>query len=181
MPGAGDGFEIAVRAILGQQVSVKAASTMSGRLVQAFGEQLPLANDEHLTYLFPTPVQLSEADFSKIGLTRQRARSIQVLARAVEDGELTFNTGANLEGAIERLTALPGIGAWTAHYIAMRALREPDAFPAGDLGLRRAISADGKIAWSEKDLVERSQAWRPWRAYAAMHLWNRYGALSNKL
>jgi AraC family transcriptional regulator of adaptative response / DNA-3-methyladenine glycosylase II len=103
------------------------------------------------------------------------------LASAVAAGELTFNTSANLEGSIERLTALPGIGAWTAHYIAMRALREPDAFPAGDLGLRRAISADGKSAWSEKDLIERSQAWRPWRAYAAMHLWNRYGDLRNKL
>ena len=104
----------------------------------------------------------------------------QVLARAVADGELSFTTSANLEGAIERLAALPGIGAWTAHYIAMRALREPDAFPAGDLGLRRAISVDGKSAWSEKDLIERSQAWRPWRAYAAMHLWKRYGALHVK-
>ena len=180
VPGAWDGFEIAVRAILGQQVSVKAASTMAGRLVQAFGEQLPQPGETGLTSLFPSPDRLCEADLTEIGMTRQRAKSIRELARAVNDGELSFTTSSSLEGAIERLAALPGIGAWTAHYIAMRALREPDAFPAGDLGLRRAISADGKSAWSEKDLIERSQTWRPWRAYAAMHLWNRYGALHAK-
>jgi AraC family transcriptional regulator of adaptative response / DNA-3-methyladenine glycosylase II len=180
VPGAWDGFEIAVRAILGQQVSVKAASTMAGRLVQAFGERLPQSDEAGLTSLFPSPDRLSDADLTEVGLTRQRARSIQALARAVKDGELSFKTSASLDGAIERLTALPGIGAWTAHYIAMRALREPDAFPAGDLGLRRAISADGLSTWSEKELIERSESWRPWRAYAAMHLWNRYGALRTK-
>jgi len=180
VPGAWDAFEIAVRAILGQQVSVKAASTMAGRLVQAFGEQLPQPGEAGLTSLFPSPDRLCEAELTEVGLTQQRARSVQALARAVADGEITFNTSSSLEKAIEHLTALPGIGDWTAHYIAMRALHEPDAFPAGDLGLRRAISADGKSAWSEKKLIARSQDWRPWRAYAAMYLWNRYSVLLAK-
>jgi 3-methyladenine DNA glycosylase/8-oxoguanine DNA glycosylase len=160
---------------LGQQISVKGSFTMSGRLVQAFGEQLRRSAMSTWGLSFNAHSAVRRT-FRKL-MTGQRTRSIQGW-HAVADGD-SFSTSANLEGAIERLTALPGIGAWTAHYIAMR-LREPDAFPAGDLGLRRAISADGKSAWSEKDLIECSQAWRPWRAYAAMHLWNRYGALRNK-
>ena len=176
VPGAWDGFEIAVRAILGQQISVRAASTLAGRLVEAFGERLPQAEEEHLARLFPTPERLAEADLSEIGLTKPRLRSIRELARAVCAGELAFKTSAGLEEAVERLSALPGIGAWTAHYIAMRALREPDAFPAGDLALRRAAASEGSAPLSEVELFERSSAWRPWRAYAAMHLWMRYGA-----
>lgn len=176
VPGAWDGFEIGVRAILGQQVSVKAASTMAGRLVETFGERLAEGYADGLRSLFPSPERLAEADLTQIGLTRQRARSIQALARAVRDSELSFRTSASLDQAIENLRAIPGIGDWTAHYIAMRALREPDAFPAGDLGLRRSLSIEGRGIMSERELVERSQAWRPWRAYAAMHLWAHYSA-----
>lgn len=177
VPGAWDGFEIAVRAILGQQVSVKAATTMAGRLVQEFGDRLPGGGDGQLTHLFPTAGQLAQADLHKIGLTRPRAFSIRQLAVALEEGQLSFRTGASLQATLEQLTALPGIGMWTAQYIAMRALREPDAFPAGDLGLRKALSPDGRSSVSELELAARAESWRPWRAYAAMYLWNRLSTL----
>jgi AraC family transcriptional regulator, regulatory protein of adaptative response / DNA-3-methyladenine glycosylase II len=175
VPGAWDGFELSVRAILGQQISVKAASTMAGRLVEAFGERLPQAEELNPGRLFPTPHLLAEAELTEIGLTRPRALCIRELARAVRDGELSFSTSAGLDETVERLTALPGIGNWTAHYIALRALREPDAFPAGDLALRR-VASQNSLPLSETELLKQAEAWRPWRAYAAMHLWNSYSA-----
>jgi AraC family transcriptional regulator of adaptative response / DNA-3-methyladenine glycosylase II len=147
VPGCWDGFEIAVRAILGQQVSVKGATTMAGRLVAEFGGG----------NIFPAPGALADADLTSIGLTKQRAHSIRELASAVELGEVSFDASLGLETFEEKMTKLPGIGPWTAQYIAMR-IGEPDAFPAGDLYL--------------KSFVKESEAWRPWRAYAAMYIWS---------
>jgi len=171
VPGAWDGFELAVRAILGQQVSVKGATTLSGRLAEHFGRPTRLAaDDQELAFLFPTPARLAESDVAAIGLPRSRADAIRSLATAIASGQLDLDEPCNLDDSISRLTALPGIGDWTAHYIAMRALREPDAFPCSDLGLRRAL-ADSNGPISESKLREMSERWRPWRAYAAMLLW----------
>lgn len=164
VPGCWDTFELAVRAILGQQVSVKGATTLSGRLVSAFGT--PMGNHKRLTHLFPTPDVLVEADVARIGLPQKRAKTIRALAHAVVEGRVVLHSVENVEQFQMRLRAIPGIGDWTAQYIAMRALGEPDAFPTGDLGLLRGASLD-----SASKLAERAEAWRPWRAYAAMYLW----------
>ena len=173
IPGAWDGFELAVRAILGQQVSVKGATTLAGRLVQAYGEPLVLdtreAEDESLRFLFPEPEALAGADLTALGLPRSRAAAISCLASAVARKELVLDAVGDLEETLRRLRALPGVGDWTAQYIAMRALREPDAFPATDLGLRRALAEDGEPA-SANEVARRAESWRPWRAYAAIHL-----------
>ncbi len=164
VPGAWDGFETAVRAILGQQISVKGATTIAGRLVSAHGARIPDPT-ARLTHLFPTPAALARADLSKIGIPAARGACLRSLAAASASGRLNLSGAASLDDAIARLTALPGIGPWTAHYVAMRALGEPDAFPAGDLGLKKATGM------SEATLLRRAESWRPWRAYAAMHLW----------
>lgn len=174
LPGAWDGFEIAVRAILGQQVSIKAANTLAGRLVKTYGEPLQTVEGDGLAYLFPYPERLAEAPLSEIGLMPKRAEAVRALARAVLDGELVFDTAIGLEEVVERLTALPGLGPWSAHYIAMRAFSEPDAFPAGDLGLRRAAAESETAMLTEAQLRQRAEAWRPWRAYAAIYLWQHY-------
>jgi AraC family transcriptional regulator of adaptative response / DNA-3-methyladenine glycosylase II len=170
LPGAWDGFEVTVRAILGQQVSVKAANTLAGRLVDCYGEKLAEPNGSGLTHLFPRADVLAEADLEGIGLTGQRIKAIRAVARAVESGELRFGAFASMDETVEILQTLPGVGTWTAEYVAMRALGEPDAFPAGDLGLRKAMS-NGKGLISAAKLRKRAEAWRPWRAYAAMYLW----------
>lgn len=172
VPGAWDPFETSVRTILGQQVSVKGATTVAGRLIKIYGEPLPGSQDEEVAYLFPTPERLSKARMHQIGVPRKRAGAVRALARAVADGSLDFHALAGLEQAKEQLCALPGIGPWTAEYIAMRALGEPDAFPAGDLGLRIAISNGRKPPVAERDLNEIAERWRPWRAYAATCLWS---------
>ena len=164
VPGCWDGFELAVRAILGQQVTVRGATTLSGRLVRAFGA--PLAANGQLTHLFPASEKLAAADLSRIGLPRARAHCIRSLARAVRDGVIAFSGVSDIDDFRTRFCALPGIGEWTAQYVAMRALGEPDAFPASDLGLFHASGIH-----HARKLEERAQAWRPWRAYAAMHLW----------
>lgn len=150
VPGAWDAFEVAVRAILGQQVSVRAASTLAGRLVARFGRSVGAGDVEGLTHLFPEPAALADADVASIGMPRARAEAIRGLARAVARGEGVLED-------VDRFTTLAGVGAWTGGYVAMRALRDPDAFPRGDAVLRRFERA--------------SDAWSPWRAYAAMHLW----------
>jgi AraC family transcriptional regulator of adaptative response / DNA-3-methyladenine glycosylase II len=170
VPGAWDGFELAVRAILGQQVTVRGATTLMGRLVAAFGEPVIDAPNSDLTHTFPSPQVLAAADVERIGLPRARASSIRALAAAVCGGGLFLNETAGLERSVAQLTEIPGIGPWTAHYIAMRALGEPDAFPEGDLGLRRALS-NGRLI-STSALAARAEQWRPWRAYAAMTLWS---------
>jgi AraC family transcriptional regulator of adaptative response / DNA-3-methyladenine glycosylase II len=170
VPGAWSGFELAVRAILGQQVSVKGATTLCGRLVEHFGTPSRLRSDG-LDFLFPSPAVLAGADLTAVGLPRTRAAAIAALAAAVDSGALDLETPRSLELSLAQLKSLPGIGEWTAQYIAMRALREPDAFPASDLGLRRALGRNG-APLSERELVAMADAWRPWRAYAAMLLWS---------
>ena len=164
VPGCWDGFELAVRAVLGQQVSVTAATTLAGRLVQAFGKEISTAGN--LTHLFPRPDVLARADLGVIGLTQARAETIRSLARSVTSGQINFDSVADFEEFRRRLGALPGIGDWTAEYIAMRALGDPDAFPGGDLHLLRQSSAQNK-----QQLIQRAERWRPWRAYAVMYLW----------
>jgi AraC family transcriptional regulator of adaptative response / DNA-3-methyladenine glycosylase II len=170
VPGAWDGFELAVRAVLGQQVSVRGATTLAGRLALRFGETLPAPCEPGLTHLFPEAAALADADVAAIGLPAARVAAIRALARAVADGKLSFEGSEGLDELVARLCEIPGIGAWTAQYIAMRACGETDAFPAGDLGLRRALgSARGPAP--ERALLAASEAWRPFRAYAALHLW----------
>jgi AraC family transcriptional regulator of adaptative response / DNA-3-methyladenine glycosylase II len=174
VPGAWDRFELAVRAILGQQVTVQGATRLAGRLVQTLGRPLrgPTVPDGP-GWVFPTPATVAGAPLVKIaaiGIPAARAEAIRGLARAVAEGEPVLDAAGELGQAIDRLVALDGIGEWTAHYIAMRALREPDAFPAGDLGLRRALGAKGKPL-TPGALKRRAEAWKPWRSYAAVRLW----------
>ncbi len=164
VPGCWDGFELAVRAILGQQVTVKGATTLAGRLTDEFG--LPFAANHGLTRLFPPPQALAHANLTKIGLPGARADSIRILAQAVMDGQISFSGVIDVSAFLARFRELPGIGEWTAQYVAMRAFGDPDAFPSSDLGLLRAASMS-----RPKKLETRSIAWRPWRAYAAMYLW----------
>jgi AraC family transcriptional regulator, regulatory protein of adaptative response / DNA-3-methyladenine glycosylase II len=170
LPGGWDGFEIAVRAILGQQISVAAARTLATRIVQRWGESLPTAPMAGLERLFPTPAALAQADLREIGLTTTRAATISGMAQALLDGRVDFSAEQSLDEFVARWVALPGIGEWTAHYMAMRALSDPDAFPAADLILRREATNDA-TPLSTKALTLRAEAWRPWRAYAVIHLW----------
>ncbi len=168
VPGAFDGFEMAVRAILGQQVTVKAATTIAGRFALAFGGMIATPFPE-LRRLTPAASAVSAAtvdDIAKLGIVSARARTILGIARAFHHGVLRLDPGADPEHTIHQLNALPGIGAWTAHYIAMRALRWPDAFPKEDIAVRNNL---GGV--SAKRAEEMSRAWQPWRAYAVMHIW----------
>jgi AraC family transcriptional regulator of adaptative response / DNA-3-methyladenine glycosylase II len=173
VPGAWDGFEFAVRAIFGQQITVLAATKLLGRLVQQYGAPLPAAmrEGEGLSHLFPSPARIAGAEIATLGMPAARAMAVSSLAQAISADPAIFGRGASLEEAIAKLRSLPGIGEWTAQYIAMRELREPDAFPAADIGLLRAMTgADGRRP-SPAQLVSRAERWRPWRAYAALHLW----------
>jgi len=170
LPGSWDGFEIAVRAVLGQQVSVAAARTLATRLVQRHGMVLAQAPLPGLDRLFPTPETLADADLRELGVTGARAETIRGMARALLDGRVDFRAEQSLDEFVARWVALPGIGEWTAHYMAMRALSHPDAFPAADLILRRAAARGGE-ALGTKALTTLAEAWRPWRAYAVIHLW----------
>ncbi|HVC37691.1 MAG TPA: DNA-3-methyladenine glycosylase 2 [Gammaproteobacteria bacterium] len=167
VPGAWDGFELAVRAILGQQVTVRGATTLAGRLAQAYGEPLTCINTLGLTHVFPQPAVLAKAKLS--GLPQARALSIRSLAQARLAGEVTFDNTLSSSELLTRLTRIKGIGDWTAHYVAMRTLGDPDAFPAADLVLLRT-AGEGKTL-TPAALLKRAEAWRPWRAYAAMVLW----------
>ncbi|HUY46567.1 MAG TPA: AlkA N-terminal domain-containing protein [Streptosporangiaceae bacterium] len=183
VPGAYDGFELAVRAVLGQQVSVAAARTFAGRLAARHGTPLPAEGDgtgpratdapgspsatdgpAGLSTLFPGPAELADADLSGLGLTSGRQRTLRALAEAAATGRLSLDPGADPEETAARLAELPGIGPWTIGYILIRAAGDPDAFPAGDLGLRRAMQRLGCPPGH-------AARWRPWRAYAAVHLW----------
>lgn len=168
VPGAFDGFELAVRAILGQQITIKAATTLSCRFAEAFGEKIATPFAE-LTRLSASPETIARASvdsIARLGIISARAKSIIALAQAFKSGELQLEAGAHPEKAIERLMALPGIGPWTAHYIAMRALRWPDAFPKGDIVVLNNLG--GVTARQAEEL---SQDWRPWRSYAVLHVW----------
>jgi AraC family transcriptional regulator of adaptative response / DNA-3-methyladenine glycosylase II len=163
VPGCYDGFELAVRAVLGQQVSVRGASTLTGRVAARFGTELAEPGDGPVL-VFPGAAELAEADLSGLGLTTARQATLRALATAVASGGLALDRGADPEQAAARLLELPGIGPWTVSYILMRAIGDPDAFPGTDLGLRKALASLGCDA-------RRAERWRPWRAYAAMYLW----------
>lgn len=174
--GAWDGFELAVRAVLGQQITVVAARNLAGKITALYGQRT--TNDAALalglTHQFPTPQDLARADPEQLSMPRARGRSLIALAgMAASDPDL-FGPRRSLEDAVKRLVALPGIGEWTAQYIALRAMREPDAFPHADLGLMRAFEDEAGNRPSPAELLARAEAWRPWRAYAASHLWASY-------
>jgi AraC family transcriptional regulator of adaptative response / DNA-3-methyladenine glycosylase II len=173
VPGAWDGFELAVRAIFGQQITVPAATRLLGKLVAAHGTLLPASTRdvEGLSHLFPSPARLASADLAVLGMPNARATAVASMAEAITTDPTIFSRGASLEAAIAKLRLLPGIGEWTAQYIAMRELREPDAFPAADIGLMRAMAAAEGRRPSPAELLSRAERWRPWRAYAALHLW----------
>jgi AraC family transcriptional regulator of adaptative response / DNA-3-methyladenine glycosylase II len=164
VPGCWNGFELAIRTILGQQVTVKGATTLAGRLARTLGQ--PFSAPGGLTHIFPPPDVLADANLDGLGLTKARSETIRALARAVCDGRIGFEGVASSEDFMARMCEIPGIGKWTAQYVAMRALGEPDAFPSGDLGLLRALALE-----SPGELERRAEAWRPWRSYASMYLW----------
>jgi AraC family transcriptional regulator of adaptative response / DNA-3-methyladenine glycosylase II len=169
VPGAFDGFEVAVRAILGQQVTVAAARTIAGRFALALGDPVETPFGA-LKTVFPTATQVAQAAagrIARLGMPEVRARTVIALARAVADGDLVLTPHTDVEATLERLRALPGVGEWTAQYIAMRALGWPDAFPHTDLGVMRALGEK-----NARRVLEAGESWRPWRAYAVMHLWN---------
>ena len=163
VPGCWDPFELCVRAVLGQQITVAGATTLAGRIVATYGDAAPTG------HYFPDAARVATASFAGIGLTGKRIATLQGLAAAFADNAVDLTKG--LDATVESLCLLQGIGPWTAHYVAMRAANEPDGFPASDLGLKKSA---GNI--TQTQLEARAEAWRPWRAYAAMHLWSSYGA-----
>jgi AraC family transcriptional regulator of adaptative response / DNA-3-methyladenine glycosylase II len=168
LPGSFNGFEMAIRAILGQQISVAAARTLAGRMALRFGTPLQTPFPS-LTRLFPGPQQLASATVSQIarlGITGKRAEALIALSRAVASGALQLEPGSRVEDTLKELRKIPGIGEWTVQYIAMRALSWPDAFPHTDLGIKKAFNTN-----SPKKILAHAEQWRPWRAYAALHLW----------
>jgi AraC family transcriptional regulator of adaptative response / DNA-3-methyladenine glycosylase II len=172
LPGSFDGFELAVRAVLGQQVSTQAARTLAGRFVSALGEPVETPFPT-VRGIFPAPSKIAALgpnDLGGLGITSARARTILALSRAVESGALSLDPGPGIARTVETLLALPGIGDWTAQYIAMRALAWPDAFPAADLGVMKALGEKKK-----QRVLAMAETWRPWRAYAVMHLWASLG------
>ena len=171
VPGAWDPFELAVRAVLGQQITVTAARNLAAQLVAAHGEPLASGPHEGITTVFPRPERLAVADLA-LGMPRARIAALRGIAAAAAADPRLFDGDGDLDAKIARLRALPGIGEWTAHYIAMRALREPDAFPAADIGLLRAMTGCDRARPTPAALLARAERWRPWRAYAAQHLWS---------
>jgi AraC family transcriptional regulator of adaptative response / DNA-3-methyladenine glycosylase II len=169
-----DGYELAVRAVLGQQITVAAARTLAQRLLDRFG--LPIQTPwPGLNRLFPAPAVLAQAEgdaLGQLGIVRQRQAAIVAIARAVAGQHIALNGGADVPATVAALKALPGIGDWTAQYIAMRALRWPDAFPAGDVALHKALGVQGQKA-PAKAAEQASLAWKPWRSYAVLRAWQR--------
>jgi len=178
VPGAWDAFELAVRAILGQQITVGAARRLIGKLVAMYGQPVQPADTavHGLTMLFPRAEHLAAADLSTLGMPGARAVALSALAAAQPQ---LSHTDLDLDATLARVRTLPGIGEWTAQYIAMRALRDPDAFPAADIGLLRAMSGPDGVRPTAAALLARAEAWRPWRAYAAQHLWTSGAALAD--
>lgn len=177
VPGAFDGLEIAVRAVLGQQVTVRQAHALAGRVAAAFGDAVEVPFDG-LRHAFPSAAALAAVApeaVAALGITRARAACIVAIARRLAGGELRLEPGVDAPAVIERLTAIPGIGDWTAQYLAMRALAWPDAFPAADVGVMKALGVR-----RARDALAASQQWRPWRAYAVIHLWNRLSPFASE-
>ena len=177
VPGVWDGFELTVRAILGQQISVAAATTLSGRLAKRYGEKITVAvpgiEDGLVPHLiFPRAEKLLRARLGDLGIIRSRADTIRRIAKAVVDDQINFDPAQNVDEFCKSLVTIKGIGEWTAQYIAMRALKDPDAFPHSDLGLLRAFDAPDRDRMKPAELKARAEAWRPWRAYAALLLWS---------
>ncbi len=175
VPGTMDGFELAVRAVLGQQITVAAARTLAQRLVNTFGEAIDTPYPA-LTRLFPSPAVLAQASgdaLGQLGIVKTRQAAIVAIARGVASQQLQLNSSADVSATIALLKELPGIGDWTAQYIAMRALRWPDAFPAGDVALHKALGVQGSqnVRLAAKEAEARSQAWKPWRSYAVIRAW----------
>jgi AraC family transcriptional regulator of adaptative response / DNA-3-methyladenine glycosylase II len=169
--GGWDGFETAVRAVLGQQISIKGAAELAGRIVASLG--MPLSGytaTTGVTHMFPKPERFNAKGLSKFGMTGARAKCLAGLAAAFSNDRNLFDPGRDLENAVARLRELPGVGEWTAQYIAMRALGECDAFLAADVGLQRGFAALGQRLTAPK-LLARAERWRPWRAYAMAYLW----------
>jgi AraC family transcriptional regulator, regulatory protein of adaptative response / DNA-3-methyladenine glycosylase II len=176
VPGAFDGFELATRAILGQQITVKAATTIAGRFAAALGEPIQTPHAE-IGHLSPVAERVSAStidEIASLGIIQTRARSLIAIAQEMETGRLVLEPGADPAAVIAQLIELPGIGAWTAHYIAMRALKWADAFPKEDIALRNAL---GRVGAARAE--ELSQPWRPWRSYATIHLWCEAGERSS--
>ncbi len=176
VPGAWNGFEIAVRAILGQSVTVAGARTLAGRVAARYGTKVA-ETESRCALSFPTPEVLADRDLNDLGVAASRAAAIKTLAKRVADGKLDLETPQDLENFVGVLQEIQGIGPWTAQYIALRALGHPDAFPVGDLGLLKGagVCFSEKRALTHTALARRAEEWRPWRAYAAMHLWSAYG------
>jgi DNA-3-methyladenine glycosylase II len=173
VPGAWSGFELVVRAIVGQQISVKGATTIIGRLVQRAGERIEGHPHDNTAWRFPTPQALAAVDLAQIGMPGKRVAALQGFARAVATGDVPLDSAtADASELRAALLALPGIGPWTVEYVAMRAWRDPDAWPAWDLVLMQSICARDPSLVRPTQQRTRTDAWRPWRAYAAMHLWN---------
>ena len=170
LPGTWDGLELAIRAVLGQQITVVAAIRLAGKLVAQYGQPLQTPH-AGITHLFPTPEVLAAADLTTLGMPKARGRTLSGVAQALLDDPQLFEPKASLQDGVARLVALPGIGEWTAQYIAMRQLREADAFASGDIGLINALAALEGGPVSARQLLARAEAWRPLRAYAAQHLW----------
>ncbi|MGA7986825.1 MAG: AlkA N-terminal domain-containing protein [Candidatus Dormiibacterota bacterium] len=170
VPGVWDPFEVGVRAIVGQQVSVAGAGTIIGRLVERHGVAVPGLGQMGLTHLFPTAGALADADLDGIGLTRARVAAIRSFSRAVSDGTLRLDRSMRLDELVAGVVGLPGLGPWTANYLALR-MGEPDAFPAGDLGIRRGIERLTGTSVAPSAVFGIAERWRPWRAHAAIHLW----------
>ena len=171
VPGAWDGFELTVRAVRGQQVSVRAATTLAGRIALRYGEVLhPPVRTAALVRLFPTPERLCRARFNGIGIVGSRAETLRRIAAAALAGDLVFDPAQDPDDFRRALTAIRGVGDWTAQYVSMRFLKDPDAMPVSDLGLLKALSRGTRATPAE--LARRAERWRPWRAYAAMLLWS---------
>jgi AraC family transcriptional regulator of adaptative response / DNA-3-methyladenine glycosylase II len=167
-PGTWDGFETGVRAILGQQVTIAGANTLAGRLIEQMGEPVAGLEAFGLTHTFPPPERVADADLTHLGVPRARAEAVRSFARAVADDAVRLDRSVDLDGLVASLTALDGLGPWTAHYLALR-LGEPDACPLTDLGVRRALQRVG--IRSAAAVREAADEWRPWRALAVSHLW----------
>ncbi|MGY6272533.1 AlkA N-terminal domain-containing protein [Achromobacter denitrificans] len=170
VPGAWDGFELSMRAVLGQQITVAAAVRLAGKLVAAHGAPL-VRPDGGLTHVFPQPEAVAAAELSSLGMPRSRAATLSAVAAAAVADRHLFDAAGGLDESVRRLRAIRGVGEWTAQYIALRQLREPDAFPSADIGLIRALERLESRAYTPAQLLARAESWRPWRAYAAQHLW----------
>ncbi len=171
IPGGWDPFEVAIRAVLGQQVSIAAARVLANRLVERCGEDLGSVQFPELSRLFPTPSAIAAADLTNMGMPGARANTLKAIAESFLDDPLLFEKGRSADDTVNRLRQIKGVGEWTAQYIAIRACRKFDAFPAGDAGILRGLADDSGVRPHQKDVLTLAEAWRPYRAYAAHHLW----------